>query len=118
MNLNISFPDDMRTDQLLMQQRIPCLCKIAKAFEISFSDTVPESSGTVFDWDRKELEARAVAGGGGRYTHYANALITLMKIAPNTYEIIHLEMFYTLYGWCTIVEDGEYAPPGDFWDEE
>lgn len=118
MKLNIDFPENMITDDLLLQERIPCLCKISKEFEISFSDTVPESSGVVSEWDRKELELRAIAGGGGKYTHYANSLITLQKIEGNVYKIIGLEMFYTIFGWCVVLKDGEYAPPGDFWDEE
>jgi hypothetical protein len=54
MKLNINFPDNLITDELLRQERIPCLCKISKEFEISFSDTIPESSGIVSEWDRKE----------------------------------------------------------------
>ncbi|MCH0726119.1 hypothetical protein K9U74_33320, partial [Pseudomonas aeruginosa] len=70
MKLRIEFPKDIRTGYLLRQERIPCLCKVSKEFEISFSDTIPESSGVVLEWNRKELELRAIAGGGGRYTHY------------------------------------------------
>lgn len=47
MKLNIDFPENMITDELLRQKRIPCVCKVSKEFEISFSDTVPESSGVV-----------------------------------------------------------------------
>ncbi|POA56494.1 MULTISPECIES: hypothetical protein [unclassified Pseudomonas] len=118
MNLSIEFPSDMRTEQLLRQVRIPCLCRISSKFEVSFSDTVPISYGVVLEWDRKELELRAVAGGGGQYTHYANSLITLREIKANLYKIIDLEMFYTDFGWCVVLKDGEYAPPGNFWDEE
>ncbi len=118
MKLNIKFPNNLITDNLLKQKRIPCFCKISGEFEISFSETVPESSGIVSDWDRKELELRAVAGAGGQYTHYAHGLITLEKAETDTYKIIDLEMFYTNFGWCPILRNGEYAPPGDFWDEE
>lgn len=118
MKLNISFPKNMHTEKLLRQERIPCVCKISKEFEIYFSDTVPEASGVVSEWDRNELELRAIAGGGGQYTHYANSLITLREIEPNVYKVIGLEMFYTNFGWCVVLRDGEYAPPGNFWDEE
>lgn len=47
MKLNIDFPGNMITDELLTQDWIPCFCKVSKGFEISFSDTVPESSGVV-----------------------------------------------------------------------
>ena len=118
MKLNIKFPDNLVTDDLLRQQRIPCLCKISTRFEISFSVTIPESTGLVFDWSREELELRAVAGAGGQYTHYANSLITLSKIGQDLYEIIDLEMFYRSFGWCTVLRNGQYAVPGNFWDEE
>ncbi|MDH0650327.1 hypothetical protein N5D48_26105 [Pseudomonas sp. GD03858] len=118
MKLNITFPENLITNELLGQKLIPCVCKISKEFEVSFSETVPESSGLVSDWDRKELELRALAGGGGRYTHHANSLITLEKISESSYKIIDLEMFYRSYGWCAVIRGGEYAPPGDFWDEE
>ncbi|MDF3848009.1 hypothetical protein [Achromobacter denitrificans] len=118
MKLKIKFPKDIRTGYLLSQERVPCLCKVSKEFEVSFSDTVPESSGVVFEWDRKELELRAIAGAGGQYTHYANSLITLKEIDVDTYQIIDLEMFYARFGWCVILKNGEYARPGDFWDEE
>ncbi|GBH17227.1 hypothetical protein KPSA3_03190 [Pseudomonas syringae pv. actinidiae] len=45
-------------------------------------------------------------------------MITLQKIDEDVYKIIDLEMFYRSYGWCTVLRGGEYAPPGDFWDEE
>lgn len=118
MMLKIKFPDNLITDELIGQVRIPCLCKISTEFEISFLDTVPESSGIVLDWSREELEQRAVAGAGGEYTHYNNGLITLKKIAEGTFEIVDLEMFYRNFGWCVVLRGGEYAPPGNFWDEE
>ncbi|MBX9409448.1 hypothetical protein K5E40_27705 [Pseudomonas baetica] len=118
MKLHIHFPDNLISDDLLRQQRIPCLCKVSKQFEISFSDTVPESSGIVSGWSREELERRAVAGAGGQYTHYANSLITLSKISEGLYQIIDLEMFYRSFGWCTVFRDGQYAPAGNFWDDE
>ncbi len=79
MKLKIDFPENLITDDLLKQEQIPCVCKISNEFEIYFSDTVPKSAGLVLDWDRQELELRAVAGGGGEYTHHANSLITLKK---------------------------------------
>ena len=93
MKLHIHFPDNLISDDLLRQQRIPCLCKVSTQFEISFSDTVPEASGIVSGWSRDELERRAIAGAGGQYTHYANSLITLSNISEGLYQIIDLEMF-------------------------
>ncbi len=78
----------------------------------------PESSGIVSGWNREELERRAIAGAGGQYTHYANSLITLSKMSEGLYQIIDLEMFYRSFGWCIVFRDGQYAPAGNFWDDE
>ena len=118
MILKIEFPDNLITDELLRQTQIPCFCKISKEFEISFSDTIPMSSGVVLNWNLKELELRAVAGAGGQYTHYANSLITLNRVGENVFDIVDLEMFYRSYGWCVVLRGGAYAPPGHFWDED
>lgn len=118
MKLNIDFPDNMITDDLLKQQRIPCFCKVSTQFEIFFSDTFPESSGVVSDWDRREFELRAIAGAGGHYTHFANGLITLNKVGDGVFEIVDFEIFYRTFGWCAVLRNGNYAPPGNFWDEE
>ncbi|MCX2546627.1 hypothetical protein [Pseudomonas sp. COW5] len=117
MNLIIDFPENMITDELLKHERIPCICMVSNKFEISFSVTVPESTGLVSGWDRTELDLRAVAGAGGQYTHYAQSLITLEKVDDGVYKIIDLEMFNRLFGWCAVLQGGEYAPPGDFWDQ-
>ncbi|MCI2245828.1 hypothetical protein L3067_14565 [Xanthomonas sp. PPL568] len=118
MNLVICFPKNMISEMLIEKQKIPCICKISNKFEILFSDTVPDVTGIVTDWDRKEIERRAVAGAGGEYTHFANSLVTLKKVGHDTYEIIYLSMFYARFGWCDVFIDGKYAPPGNFWDEE
>lgn len=57
-------------------------------------------------------------GAGGEYTHYSQGLITLEMIGERTYRIVDLEMFYTRFGWCAVIRDGEYAEPGTFWDED
>jgi hypothetical protein len=74
--------------------------------------------GIVSGWNREELERHAVAGAGGQYTHYANSLITLSKIGEGLYQIIDLEMFCPSFGWCAVFRDGQYAPAGNFWDDE
>ena len=55
-------------------------------------------------------------GGGGLYTHSAFAMITLGEVQSGVYRIHDLAMFYTGFGWCPVLVNGEYAPPGDFWD--
>ena len=65
MILNIQFPDDLKTEMLLTQSKIPCFCMVAENFEIRFDLPLPEVSGVVSDWDRNKLEERSPAGGGG-----------------------------------------------------
>lgn len=55
---------------------------------------------------------------GGQYTHYADSLITLIKISEGLYQIIDLEMFYRSFGGCAVYREGQYAPAGNFWDGE
>lgn len=118
MNLHIEFPDDLTSADLLRQKNIPCLCKVSKEFEVVVEGPLPKASGIVSGWDRSLLEERAVAGGGGQYTHYCFGMITLQKIEPSVYKIVDLSFFQEPFGWCPILINGEYGPPGDFWDDE
>ncbi|WP_073222825.1 hypothetical protein [Massilia sp. CF038] len=118
MKLNIEILKNLATDQLLEQENIPCFCRVAQEFEIIFQDPFPEVVGVVSDWDRRELEKRAPAGGGGKYTHYTNGMVTLKEIGINQYEIKNLSLFNRISGWSSIIENGIYAAPKDFWDEE
>ena len=118
MKLNIVFPRAMIAESLLAQRLIPCVCKISKQFEICFLDPLPEVAGVVSEWDRSELELRAISGVGGQYSHYAHGRVTLKKIQADVYQILDLEMFYRLFGWCSVLNDGIYAQPGKFWDDE
>ena len=119
MILEINFPENLRTPYLIKQEKIPCTCKISsRIFEINFDFSTPPLSGVVIDWDRKEIEMRAVAMAGGRYTHFNPGLITFKKIEKNKYKVIYLSFFYEHFGWCPILINGEYGPPGDFWGKE
>jgi hypothetical protein len=116
MNLNIEIPKNLVTEQLLKQKNIPCFCKVSKDFEISFRQ--PEATGNVSEWDRKKFEERAIAGAGGKYTHYTDGMITLREIGVNQYKIVDLALFYHNFGWCQVLENEIYAVPKNFWDEE
>ena len=118
MKIHISFPKNIITEDLLSQDKIPCLCKVSREFEIFFFDSNPQVSGVVADWDRGELELRAVPSVGGQFTHNACSLITIKPIEPDVYEVVHLEMFNRSFGWCVVIAAGAYAEPGKFWDEE
>jgi hypothetical protein len=96
MNLHINFPKNLVTASMVTQKNIPCICRVSSQFEILFLAPLPEAIGVVEGWDRTLLEERALAGGGGRYTHYENGIITLDQILTNA----------------------EYSPPGCFWDND
>ena len=116
--LNIEFEKNLLTEELVLQKKIPCLCRVSKDFEIVFKDPLPEAVGVVHGWDRAMLEQRAMAGAGGKYTHYGYGLLTLKSIKENVYEITDLDFFSTGFGWCQILIDSEYGPPGNFWDDD
>jgi hypothetical protein len=119
MKLSIVFPENLATRSLLAQKMIPCVCMIAGGdFCVSFREPLVEASGNVIEWHRKAIEERAPAGGGGQYSHYRHAQISLKLLEKNLYQIVDLSLFYSDVGWCSVLIDGELAPPGNFWDEE
>lgn len=118
MILNIKFPQNLIAENLVVQERIPCLCKVSDKFEILFQSPLLVAEGTVIDWDRKKLEQRALAGAGGAYTHCASGLITLKKIEPDKFSVYELLLFYADFGWCPVIVDGDYAVPKKFWDDD
>lgn len=118
LQLRISLPVNLAAADMVRQKNIPCLCRVAKEFEIEFLDPLPEATGVVFRWDRRMLEERAVAGAGGPYSHYAFGLVTLDQLEPDIYWIVDLAFFNRIFGWCPILENGAYAPPGKFTDDD
>ena len=118
MEIDLTISKNLRTGRLVRQREIPCICRIARQFEISFVEPLSEAHGIVTSWDRKEIEARAQAGAGGIYTHYCFGKISLSPIEGDRYKIVDLAFFYEGLGWCLIIIDGDYGPVGSFWDEE
>ena len=118
MKLQIEFPDNLITEQLLAQKEIPCRCRVEIDFNISFSDTNPGVTGMVLEWDREALDLRVPRYIGGTASHDSFGVITLKGVGPNLYEIVDLEVFNRGFGWCPVIAAGEYAPPGEFWDED
>lgn len=118
MILHITLPKNLISEGMLRQKNIPCLCKVGKAFEIELLAPLPEATGVVQDWDWKLLAERSIAGVGGIYTHYRFGIVTLEPVQDDAYRIIDLAFFDTCFGWCPILEQGEYAPPGKFYDDD
>lgn len=86
--------------------------------EIKFQNIFPnEIVGKVNGLEHRLLDERSPAGVGGIYTHYAPALIVLSK-QNNTYHILFLSLFDYQYGWCDVIENGEYATPRNFSSDE
>jgi hypothetical protein len=118
MELHIALPHNLVSAELIQQKNIPCLCKIAKEFEVEFLDPLPEATGIVQGWDWRLLHERAIAGVGGTYTHYTFGMITLEVLQSDVYRIIDLAFFDRMFGWCPILQNGKYAPPGKFYDDD
>lgn len=116
--LHIDLPKNLISEELVRQKNIPCFCKVAKEFEIEFLDPLPEATGVVQDWDWKLLHERVISGVGGLYTHYTFGMVTLEVAQPGVYKIIDLAMFDTGFGWCPVLQDGKYSPPGKFYDDD
>jgi hypothetical protein len=118
MILEIDFSKNLAVDMLLEQEKIPCVCRVGSSFEVSFNSPLPVASGVVSDWELSMLEERAPAGAGGEYIYYQPGLITISRIDENKYKVVDLAFFCEGVGWCLVIKDGEYGPPGTFWDED
>jgi len=104
------FEDNLYTEKLLEVEKVPCLCRISKIFEIDFLVANPQSTGIVTNWNHKDIDLRIPAGAGGKYTHYSYGLITLLKEQTGIYIIKNLEMFDLWEnGWKQIIQDCEYT---------
>lgn len=118
MILHIELPQNFVAEEMARQRDIPCLCRVATDFELLFQEPLPVAAGLVTGWDSNLLNDRAMAGAGGEHTHYSFAMVTLEKMTQNVFKIMDLSFFNRSVGWCPILMNGEYGPPGDFWDEE
>ncbi len=118
MEIELSIVKNLVTSSLLEQRDIPCICRIAREFEIDFVSPLPEAHGVVGNWDLTKINERAPAGAGGKYIHYCFGKLSLARTEGDKYQIIELSFFNRAVGWCPIIIDGEYGPVGSFWDEE
>lgn len=112
LTLEIAFPNNLTVEGMLEQKNIPCFCKIGgDSFELIFQDPLPTVSGKVTGWNTEIVDERAPARGGGRYTHYCFAMVTLERSAIDIYRIIDLSFFNEISGWCPIIVEGLLAAP-------
>ncbi|EOR07413.1 hypothetical protein MMP65_08595 [Acinetobacter sp. ANC 3926] len=117
LNLNLDLPNNIYSEMILDCENIPCLVRISDTFMIDFFETVPNVSGQVLEWSWHDLNHRVPAGTGGEYLYYKRSLITLNQIAEKKFAIVALSMFVNGVGWCSVIENGEYANPNSsLWD--
>jgi hypothetical protein len=109
LQVQVKFVDDLHTENMLKTAQIPCLCKIAKNFEIVFLVAYPQVTGIVTGWDYKELALRVGAGAGGEYLHYNYGLLTISKLKDDSYIIENLSMFESGSGWLPVIENRQYS---------
>ena len=116
MILHIEFPNNYTTMNLMQQIKIPCLIQVSNNFYVKFDVTNPSVTGVMTEWEPLLFEERAVARAGGEFIYEEPALITLHEIGDNLYKVHDLFVFYNDFGWCAVIDNGEYATPHPFWD--
>ncbi len=109
LELTASFSDNLYTEMILEADRMPCLCKISRIFEIEFLVANPQVIGVVEDWNHRDIDMRVPAGAGGKYTHYSYGLISISKKETDRYIIENLSIFVLGMGWIEVIESREYT---------
>jgi len=112
LDLKISLPRNLTVTSLLEQRNIPCFCKIGGSFfELAFQAPLPAVAGEVIGWNAEVIDERAPARGGGSYTHYCFAMVTLKQLGTDIYRIFDLYFFNEISGWCPIIIDEALTLP-------
>jgi hypothetical protein len=118
MELDITFPNNLSTAEMLKVRRIPCLCSIdGEDFNIAFQPPLPDVSGKVCGWTPSIISERAPAGVGGQYTYFCFGMVSLVQKQETMYRIVDLYFFDRNYGWCGIVENGTLSVSHNFYDK-
>lgn len=118
MILQIKFPDNLLLNNLEQQKKIPCHIRVSNKFEVVFEIESIRIIGEVSEYNRTLFEQRVIARAGGDYIYNEPSLITLSRISNETYRVIDLFVFYSDFGWCSIIENGDYMEPHQFWDSD
>jgi hypothetical protein len=118
MKLHLEYPKNFLTNKLMLQEKIPCTIQISNEFNILFYYPLVGFIGKVYDWNKELLEERAIPMVGDYYTHNEQGAITLKKESDNIFLINELNIFYPDFGWCKVIENGEYAIPTNFYGND
>ncbi|MGP4826284.1 hypothetical protein ACTXGE_00130 [Psychrobacter sp. T6-4] len=110
----MNVPEDLRLNELIKREDIPCFCKINNKFILTLDFDPYVLEGEMVDWDVERLNLLFPSGAGGEYTYYNHAMISIEKCAENQYEVRSLKFFKAYFGWMPIIIDGEYAPNPDY----
>ncbi|MBV8634887.1 MAG: hypothetical protein JO002_10390, partial [Burkholderiaceae bacterium] len=97
--------------QMIAQKNIPCVCRIGEQFELLFQEPLPEIAGVVPEWNKRRLWQLVAPGGGGIYTYFHPALVTLACEEGPRYLVIELSLFDRNVGWQRVILNGEYVEP-------
>lgn len=117
MILSIHIPTDLRINELIKREDIPCFCKIDAKFILTFDFDPFLLKGEILEWDTERLNLLYPSGVGGEYTYYNHAMVSIDKVSENQYKMLSLKFFQPYLGWCSIIIDGEYAPEREY-DED
>lgn len=77
-----------------------------------------ELFGEVSEYNRALFEQRVIARAGGNYIYNEPSLITLSRVSKGVYRVVNLFVFYSDFGWCSVIENGDYMEPLQFWDND
>ncbi|HGM9953492.1 TPA: hypothetical protein ACKRFF_004362, partial [Providencia stuartii] len=98
--------------------KIPCHIQISNKFEIIFEIESTRIIGEVSEYNRALFEQRVIARAGGNYIYNEPSLITLSRVSKGVYRVVDLFVFYSDFGWCSVIENGDYMEPHQFWDND
>ncbi|EMN4129049.1 hypothetical protein ABN056_07440 [Providencia vermicola] len=118
MILQIEFPDNLLLSQLEQQKKIPCHIQVSNKFEVVFEIESTRIIGEVSEYNRTLFEQRVIARAGGNYIYNEPSLITLSRASRGIYRVVDLCVFYSDFGWCSVIENGDYMEPHPFWDHD
>ncbi|MGP5210293.1 hypothetical protein [Psychrobacter sp. JB385] len=117
MILSMCIPTDLRINELIKREDIPCFCKIDAKFILTFDFAPFSLIGEIVELDTERLSLLYPSGVGGKYTYYNHAMVSIDKVSENQYRVTSLKFFEVYLGWCSIIVDGNYAPEREY-DED
>lgn len=110
MILIIDMPKDLRLNELIKREDIPCFCEIATKFILTFDFAPFLIVGELIKWELEKINLRYPSRVGGNYSYYNHAMVSIDRISENKFKVKSLKFFENSLGWIPIIIAGDYAP--------